>query len=68
MNNNLSVFHYQPLHLSKMGKEFGEKLGDYPVTEDVSDRLLRLPLYYDLSEDDQRFVIAKIKEYKVKSA
>ena len=67
-NNILSVFHYMPLHLSKMGRSFGGKQGDCPVTEDISDRLLRLPFYYDLSEDDQTYVIAKIKEYQVKSA
>ena len=37
----LSVFHYQPLHLSSMGQRFGGKPGDCPVTEDVADRLLR---------------------------
>ena len=45
----LSVFHYQPLHLSPMGAKFGGKKGDCPVTEDVSDRLLRLPFYNELS-------------------
>jgi dTDP-4-amino-4,6-dideoxygalactose transaminase len=53
----LSVFHYLPLHLSKMGKKFGGRDGDCPVTEDVSDRLLRLPFYTDLSEEDQSRVI-----------
>lgn len=53
----LSVFHYLPLHLSDMGQEFGGKPGDCPVTEDISDRLLRLPFFYDLSEEDQMEVI-----------
>jgi dTDP-4-amino-4,6-dideoxygalactose transaminase len=48
----LAVFHYQPLHLSPMGVKFGGKKGDCPVTEDVSDRLLRLPFYNDLSASD----------------
>ena len=48
-----SVFHYLPLHLSSMGREFGGKEGDCPVTEEVSDRLLRLPFYNDLTEADQ---------------
>ena len=60
----LAVFHYLPLHISDMGRKFGGKLGDCPVTEDVSDRLLRLPLYNDLTEADQRLVIAAIKEFK----
>jgi dTDP-4-amino-4,6-dideoxygalactose transaminase len=49
-----SVFHYLPLHLSLMGKQFGYKKGDCPMTEDVSDRLVRLPFYYGLSESEQR--------------
>jgi dTDP-4-amino-4,6-dideoxygalactose transaminase len=56
----LSVFHYLPLHLSKMGKKFGGRYGDCPVTEDVSDRLLRLPFYTGLSEDDQSRVIEEM--------
>ena len=57
-----SVFHYLPLHLSSMGRKFGGKPGDCPVTERVSDRLLRLPFYNDLSEEDQARVVAAIKE------
>lgn len=53
----LSVFHYLPLHLSEMGREFGGEAGDCPVTEDVSDRLLRLPFFNTLSPDDQQRVI-----------
>ena len=45
-----SVFHYLPLHLSSMGRKFGGKIGDCPVTEKISDRLLRLPFYNDLTE------------------
>ena len=56
----LSVFHYLPLHISKMGKKFGGRDGDCPVTEDVSDRLLRLPFYTGLSEDDQSRVIEEM--------
>ncbi len=56
----LSVFHYQPLHLSTMGLGFGGQLGDCPVTEDLADRLLRLPFYYALSPADQDEVIAAL--------
>jgi dTDP-4-amino-4,6-dideoxygalactose transaminase len=59
----LSVFHYLPLHLSEMGQRFGGKVGDCPVTEDVSERLLRLPFYNDLTEDDQSRIIVAIKEF-----
>ena len=63
-----SIFHYQPLHLSKMGREFGGKAGDCPITETVSDCLLRLPFYNDFSLEEQSYVIEKIKEYKVKKS
>lgn len=53
----LAVFHYLPLHLSDMGRQFGGQVGDCPVTEDVSDRLLRLPLFYSLSTESQQQVI-----------
>jgi len=59
-----SVFHYLPLHLSSMGRSFGGKEGDCPVTEDVSDRLLRLPFYNELTEADQARVIAGLKDFK----
>jgi dTDP-4-amino-4,6-dideoxygalactose transaminase len=48
----MGVFHYQPLHLSEMGRRFGGKPGDCPVTEDVSNRLLRLPFFSSLSNGD----------------
>jgi dTDP-4-amino-4,6-dideoxygalactose transaminase len=64
----LSVFHYQSLHLSPAGREFGGKSGDCPVTEWVSDRLLRLPFYNDLSESDQERVIEAVLEFRVSNA
>lgn len=57
----LAVFHYLPLHLSDMGRKNGGLPGDCPVSQDVSDRLLRLPFYNDLSEADQERVCAAIK-------
>ena len=58
----LSVFHYLPLHLSRMGKGFGGKPGDCPVTETVSDRLLRLPFYNSMTNDQLDTVISSIKK------
>lgn len=58
-----AVFHYLPLHLSEMGRRFGGSRGDCPVTEEVSDRLLRLPLYYGLSDDDQTRVLDAVREF-----
>jgi dTDP-4-amino-4,6-dideoxygalactose transaminase len=46
----LAVFHYVSLHTSPMGQAMGYRKGMLPVTEDVSDRLLRLPIYFDLTD------------------
>lgn len=59
----LATFHYQPLHLSDMGRRFGGVDGQCPVTEDVSDRLVRLPLFYDLSADDRARVIDAVTSF-----
>ena len=58
-----SVFHYLPLHLSDMGRRFGGKEGDYPVTENLSDRLLRLPFYNELTQDDQAQVVQALHDF-----
>ena len=52
-----SVFHYLPLHLSDMGQSFGGKPGDCPVTERVSDQLIRLPFHNSLTGAEQEQVI-----------
>jgi len=57
----LAVFHYQPLHLSRMGRLYGGREGDCPVTEDVADRLLRLPLFYSLEDAEQAEVISAVQ-------
>ncbi len=56
----LSVFHYLPLHLSDMGMRFGGKPGDCPVTERISDQLVRLPFFYNLTDEEQDRVIEAI--------
>jgi dTDP-4-amino-4,6-dideoxygalactose transaminase len=58
----LSVFHYLPLHLSEMGQRFGGRKGDCPVTEDISERLVRLPFYNGLQREDQELVCDAIRE------
>ncbi|NEQ28205.1 MAG: dTDP-4-amino-4,6-dideoxygalactose transaminase, partial [Microcoleus sp. SIO2G3] len=58
-----SVFHYLPLHLSKMGSQFGGKAGDCPITESVSDRLLRLPFFNSFTEAEQARVIAAVQSF-----
>jgi len=56
------VFHYQPLHLAPMGRRWGCQAGDFPVTEDISDRLVRLPFYNELSPADQERVCEAVRE------
>lgn len=63
-----AVFHYIPLHQSEMGQKFGGKPGDCQVSESVSQRLLRLPLFCGLSELDQQRVIESVCEFEVDGA
>ena len=57
----LSVFHYSPLHLSEAGKKFAARPSICPVAEDISERLLRLPFYNDLSEREQDHVTSSVR-------
>ena len=57
----LAVFHYLPLHLSKMGRTLGYAEGDCPVTEDVCDRLVRLPFFTGLTPEQQGEVITEVR-------
>lgn len=61
--NILSVFHYLPLHLSAMARRYAAAEPHCPVTEDVSGRLVRLPFYAGLSENDQMRVVEAIQEF-----
>jgi len=61
----LVVFHYVPLHLSDMGLKWSADKNNCPVTVDVSERLLRLPFYTDLSENQLAAVIEAILEFKI---
>jgi dTDP-4-amino-4,6-dideoxygalactose transaminase len=62
-NDILSVFHYVPLHSSPAGKKFGEFFGEDNYTTRESERLLRLPMYYGLKEDETNYIINKIVEF-----
>jgi len=55
-----SIFHYLPLHCSPMGLKMGYKEGQLPVTESVSARLLRLPFFYTLTNEEQSRIIDQI--------
>lgn len=60
-----AVFHYIPLHSSPIGKQLGYKDGDLPITESVSARLLRLPLYPDLKESEIEYIVKSIYEIMI---
>jgi dTDP-4-amino-4,6-dideoxygalactose transaminase len=59
----MAVFHYIPLHLSPMGRSLGYTERDCPITQDVSQRLVRLPFYNDLTETDQARVIEAVSAF-----
>lgn len=54
---------YVPLHSAPMGRKLGWKPEDCPITEEYGQRVLRLPLYYDMSEKDQGSVIEALKTF-----
>jgi dTDP-4-amino-4,6-dideoxygalactose transaminase len=59
----LAVFHYVPLHTAPVGRTLGYEPGTLPVTESISDRLLRLPLYPALSNADVDAVVRAIYSF-----
>jgi dTDP-4-amino-4,6-dideoxygalactose transaminase len=59
----LAVFHYVPLHSSPAGRKFGRAAGLMTVTDDVSARLLRLPLYYGLTEAEVGEIVAAVADF-----
>ena len=60
----LAVFHYLPLHCSPMGRKFGGREGDCPVTERISDQLLRLPFFTGMTTAEQAEVIDTILDFR----
>lgn len=62
--NISATFHYVPLHTSPMGRTFGGREGMCPVTEDISERLVRLPFFADLSELQQDRVIDEVLRFR----
>ncbi len=58
-----SAFHYVPLHSSPAGKNFGRFSGEDRYTTETYERLLRLPMYYGLKEDEVEYICNKIKDF-----
>jgi dTDP-4-amino-4,6-dideoxygalactose transaminase len=59
----LAVFHYVPLHSSEGGRRLGRSASPMSITDDVSERLLRLPLYYDLTNEEQQAVVRSVYDF-----
>jgi len=59
----LAVFHYLPLNVSEMGRRYDGHTGQCPVTEALSDTLLRLPFFNELTEAEQATVVAALDEF-----
>ena len=62
-NDILAVFHYIPLHSAPAGLKYGRFHGEDRYTTRESERLLRLPMYYGLKEDQVSFIAGKVKEF-----
>lgn len=62
-NGILAVFHYVPLHSSPAGLKFGRFSGEDKFTTRESERLIRLPLYYGMSEEENKKVISTLKQF-----
>ena len=62
-NGIWSVFHYVPLHSSPAGMKYGRTASDMRVTDNLSDRVLRLPLYYEIREEDVEMVAEHVSRF-----
>jgi dTDP-4-amino-4,6-dideoxygalactose transaminase len=62
-NGIYAVFHYIPLHSAEAGLKYGRFHGEDKYTTKESERLVRLPLYYGLKEEEVKLVIDKVKEF-----
>lgn len=62
-NDVLAVFHYIPLHTAPAGKKYGRFYGEDRFTTKESERLMRLPMYYNLESEKIEYICEKIKEF-----
>ena len=62
------MFHYVPLHLSEMGRRFGGRPGLCPATEAISDRLLRLPFFVDLTGEQLERIVESVRQFRTRQA
>ena len=62
-NDIKAVFHYVPLHSSIAGRKYGEFVGNDIYTTKESERLLRLPMFYALKEEQVRYIVDQVKAF-----
>lgn len=62
-NEIIAAFHYVPLHSSKAGKQFGRFEGNDRYTTQESERLIRLPIWFGMSNEEQRPVITAVRDF-----
>ena len=62
-NDILTVFHYVPLHSAPAGLKFGRFHGEDRYTTKESERLVRLPMFYDLTTEQVNYIADKVKEF-----
>ncbi|MDR1181682.1 MAG: UDP-4-amino-4,6-dideoxy-N-acetyl-beta-L-altrosamine transaminase [Bacteroidales bacterium] len=64
--NNIQVqVHYEPVHLQPYYKKSGTQMGNMPVAEDFYRHCLSLPMYPALTDEEQEYVIEKVKEFVI---
>ena len=61
-NGLLVNLHYSPIHLQPYYKKLGFKVGDFPVSESYGKSALSLPLYYDLTLEDQKKIVKTLSK------
>lgn len=62
-NGVMAVFHYVPLHSAEAGLKFGRFHGEDKYTTNLSERLVRLPMFYGLKDDELDYIIEKVKDF-----
>ncbi len=65
-NGIKAVFHYVPLHSSIAGRRYGEFVGEDKCTTKESDRLVRLPMFYALKDEEVEYIVDKVKRFYIK--
>jgi dTDP-4-amino-4,6-dideoxygalactose transaminase len=58
-----AVFHYVPLHSSPAGERFGRIISDLPITDDISSRIIRLPLWVGLNSENVEYICSQIRRF-----